>query len=153
MNSKYPSINSVDITLEFHSHKQLCIKNKIFGTTKIVLQYTQEDLTVTRLPLDWYIQLHFGISNTVISNTMDVSNWFVSPNHLSFKYAQILWYLEVFKQFHLVWDNEVRLYSKWFPKIHVYYGVFKANIQISKVLHVYCWITRPSILIEYQYIH
>lgn len=38
------------------------------------------------------------------------------------------------------------IYSKWFPKIHVYYGAFKANIQILKVLHVYCWITRPSIL-------
>lgn len=47
MSCKYPSLNSVDITLEFHSHTQLCIKNKIFGTTKVVhvLQYSQEDLT------------------------------------------------------------------------------------------------------------
>lgn len=45
MSFKYPSLNSVDITLEFHGHTQLCIKNKIFGTTKVVLQYSQEDLT------------------------------------------------------------------------------------------------------------
>lgn len=32
------------------------------------------------------LQLNFVISNTHILNTTDMSKWFVSPNHLYFKY-------------------------------------------------------------------
>lgn len=50
-----------------------------------------------------------------ILNTMDMSQWFVSPNHLFLKYftlsliSRILGYHEVFKQSNFVWDNKVWL--------------------------------------------
>lgn len=50
-----------------------------------------------------------------ILNTMDMSQWFVSPNHLFLKYftlsliSRILGYLEVFKQSNFVRGNKVWL--------------------------------------------
>lgn len=60
------------------------------------------------------MQLNFNISETDIMNTVDVSKWIVSPNHLFFKvfYPQYLEYSDILKflQYHLVWDNKILLY-------------------------------------------
>lgn len=53
-------------------------------------------------------QLNFDISNTYISNTMDILMCFLSPNHFFF----FFWFLPlVFKQSYLDRDNEVYIYN------------------------------------------
>lgn len=84
------------------------------------------------------IQLNFGISNTDISNAMDISKWFVRPKHLNFKNFTLdisnIGYLEVFRQSHLVRDSEVWLCVYIYMYIHVYIGLYIYNVNHMHML-------------------
>lgn len=62
-----------------------------------------------------HLKFNFDILNTNVSKTMEMMKWFLSPNHFLCilpSISQILWFLEIFNQSHVVWDDKFWLYYK-----------------------------------------